>query len=437
MAAQDYYQSSGWSDQPQPHVDQSHSPFPPAVPPKSSKQGAVSPVQSPFVSPFDDDQHPAYSQQSFHDGHGPQNASPTDYHRRDHSSDDIALQPQHGQHHPQTAYHPGLEEGYQDGRQGKDHNRDARRRRRKLDALKTKSRIPWFVYLITAVQIGVFVGEIVRNSVLTKSPIAIRPQFNPFLGPSFYVQVNMGALYVPCMRQVQGLEDAKDPITFPCPNTTTTKTECTLSQLCGLSGVPQMWWERPESEQKELKNKPLSEQPRPHQWYRFIIPVFLHAGIVHIGINMLVQVLLGRDWERTIGTVRFAILYLCSGIFGFVMSGNFAGAAVASTGASGALFGIFALMVLDLFYTWSQRKKPWKDVGFLVICIVVTFFLGLLPGVDNFAHIGGFLMGLILGVCILHSPPALSERIGANEPPYTPVTAGQPGGDPNATVKAF
>jgi len=44
--------------------------------------------------------------------------------------------------------------------------------------------------------------------------------------------------------------------------------------------------------------------------------------------------------------------------------------------------------------------------------IVISFVLGLLPGLDNFSHIGGFLMGIVLGICILHSPSSLRKRIG-------------------------
>lgn len=91
------------------------------------------------------------------------------------------------------------------------------------------------------------------------------------------------------------------------------------------------------------------------------------------------------------------------------------------SGASGAIFGIIALTLLDLLYHWKERLNPKKELLFIMLDVVIAFVLGLLPGLDNFAHIGGFIMGLGLGISILHSPQALRERIGVDEPPYSAV----------------
>ena len=121
--------------------------------------------------------------------------------------------------------------------------------------------------------------------------------------------------------------------------------------------------------------------------------MFLHAGLIHIGFNMLLQLTMARDMEISIGPIRFFLVYFSSGIFGFVLGGNFAAPGIASTGASGALFGIIALTLLDLLYNWQDRPKPWRDLAFIVLDVVISFVLGLLPGLDNFSHIGGFFMG--------------------------------------------
>lgn len=233
------------------------------------------------------------------------------------------------------------------------------------------------------------------------------------IGPSTQVLINMGARYVPCMHNVTGVQDANPPVTlWPCPNTTTSdptspSNHCTLSELCGFGGVPNPGEANGGAE--------------PNQWFRFITPIFLHAGLIHIGFNMLLQVTLGREMEKAIGPIRFFLVYISSGIFGFVMGGNFAAAGIASTGASGSLFGVIALTLLDLLYTWEERRKPWIDLAWIGLDVIISFVLGLLPGLDNFSHIGGFLMGIVLGICILRSPNALRKRINEDEPPYTPV----------------
>lgn len=228
------------------------------------------------------------------------------------------------------------------------------------------------------------------------------------IGPSPYLYINMGARYQPCMHNMDGVQNAVGPpVTWPCPNTTSNDpadTLCSLSQLCGFGGVPEVQFNDLAPGEK------LPSKPAPNQWWRFIVPIFLHGGIIHIGFNLLLQLTLGRDVEKLIGSVRFGLVYMAAGIFGFVLGGNFAATGIASTGASGSLFGILAITLLDLLYNWSSRPSPVKDLCFILIDIVIAFVLGLLPGLDNFSHIGGFLMGLVLGVCILRSPSAVSRR---------------------------
>lgn len=246
----------------------------------------------------------------------------------------------------------------------------------------------------------------------------IKPQFNPMIGPSTQVMINMGARYSPCMHNLKEIQGSNIDVYFLCPNATKNTDVCPLSTLCGFGGIPD-----------PVFDGNVNQSPEPNQWYRFIIPVFMHAGLIHIGFNMLLQMTLGKEMEMAIGPIRFFLVYISAGIFGNIMGGNYAAPGIASTGASGAIFGIIALTLLDLIYSWKDRRNPMKDLMFILLDIVISFGLGLLPGLDNFAHIGGFLMGLALGVCVLHSPNSLRRRIG-NDTPYSAVQNGAGEGSP-------
>ncbi|QIW95682.1 hypothetical protein AMS68_001200 [Peltaster fructicola] len=279
---------------------------------------------------------------------------------------------------------------------------DRRPRREPREKGWFKGKVTWACYILTFAQLVVFIAEIVKNAILTSTPIQLQPSFNPMIGPSPYVLINMGARYVPCMHNMPNVQNATVMIAWPCPNATATSgasISCSLSDLCGNGGVPD-----------PHPYGSITDQPAPNQWWRFIVPIFLHAGIIHIGFNLLLQMTLGREIEQLIGTLRFVIVYFAAGIFGFVLGGNFAASGIASTGCSGSLFGILALTLLDLLYTWKARQSPIKDLLFIVVDVAIAFVLGLLPGLDNFSHIGGFLMGLVLGVCILRSPASFSKR---------------------------
>ena len=245
--------------------------------------------------------------------------------------------------------------------------------------------------------------KLTSSAQLTGSPIQTKPTINPMIGPSNYVQIHMGSRYVPCMKNIEGIQDATKPITWPCPNTTSTNpsdNSCSLSQLCGLGGIP-----------NPHVGGSIHDRPAPDQWYRFIIPMFLHAGFVHIGMNLLAQMTMGVEVERMVGWWRYLLVYLASGIWGFVMGGNYAGQGLSSTGCSGSLFGICALYLLDLLYTFRERQYACIELVAMVVSVAVSFVMGLLPGLDNFCHIGGFVMGLALGLCILRSPNSLRQGI--------------------------
>ncbi|RAH49872.1 rhomboid family membrane protein [Aspergillus brunneoviolaceus CBS 621.78] len=274
-------------------------------------------------------------------------------------------------------------------------------------------KIAWVTYTLTLIQIIVFIVELVKNAQLTGSPIETKPSFNVMIGPSPYLQIYMGSRYTPCMKNTPGIQNANETILFPCPNATTTESHCTLSELCGFNGVP-----------NPTPNGSLDDQPEPNQWFRFIIPMFIHSGFIHIGFNLLAQMTIGVAMEKMIGWWRYALVYLASGIWGFVLGGNYAAQGQASCGCSGALFGILALDLLDLLYSWQDRQSPWVELIIMVLGIGVSFVLGLLPGLDNFSHIGGFTMGLALGLCLLRSPNVLRERIGLARNPYVAMSGG-------------
>ena len=407
MAANEYYNPS-----PQPSQRRSDAPLPPLPNPYSSYGSNQYSASSAASTRYEDTTyrpHDRHSSQSLSFG-SPYDGAGTGGRDHDQSpySDQIPLRPQNTQPGPMS---PDPDHQYYNP-QAVDYSNDPaiaprspRRKKKKQGWFSGK--ITWAVYFFTLVDIVVFIAEIARSSALTKSPIAIRPQFNPMIGPSPYVLINMGARYVPCMRHTDLIEDVTK-IGWPCPNTTSNDVsspanQCSLVTLCGFS-------------------KPAKGSVQPTQWFRFIIPMFLHSGLVHIGFNLVVQVILGRDMELQIGSLRFALVYLASGVFGFVLGGNFAPQGIASSGASGSLFGVIALIFLDLLYNWSDRRSPLLDLLWLLFILGISFVLGLLPGLDNFSHIGGFLMGLILGISILRSPATFRKRIGQDDPVYETVT---------------
>ena len=134
------------------------------------------------------------------------------------------------------------------------------------------------------------------------------------------------------------------------------------------------------------------------QYWRLLTPMFLHGGIFHILMNSYVLYIFGPTVEQTFGSVRFALMYLAAGFMGnvasFVIPPDHT-----SLGASGAVFGLAGVL---LIYLYRRRRSTFvmqhlRSISFFVIANVVLGFTILAGVVDNFAHLGGLLAGVILG----------------------------------------
>ncbi len=131
------------------------------------------------------------------------------------------------------------------------------------------------------------------------------------------------------------------------------------------------------------------------QVWRLLTSAFIHIGILHLAFNMYALWIVGPLTEKMFGHRRFLIIYLLSAIGGSTASYLFSPAL--SAGASGAIFGLFGAL---LVHSW-QRPQLWKSgLGMnLLVVIGINLFLGIVqPGIDNYAHLGGLLTGLIFSL---------------------------------------
>ncbi|KAK8569517.1 hypothetical protein V6N13_046568 [Hibiscus sabdariffa] len=140
-----------------------------------------------------------------------------------------------------------------------------------------------------------------------------------------------------------------------------------------------------------------------HQAWRLLTCIWLHAGVIHLLANMLSLVFIGIRLEQQFGFVRVGILYLLSGFGGSVLSTLFIQNSI-SVGASGALFGLLGAMLSELITNWNIYTNKASALLTLLVIIATNFAIGILPHVDNFAHIGGFLTGFLLGFMLLPLP---------------------------------
>jgi rhomboid protease GluP len=149
------------------------------------------------------------------------------------------------------------------------------------------------------------------------------------------------------------------------------------------------------------------------QWWRLLTCVFVHGGLLHIAFNMWCLWDLGRLAESVYGHWTFAVVYLISGLSASLASVIW-NPVILSVGASGAIFGIAGALIAS-FYLGEFSMPRAQMTGMLRSVVVFVgynlFFGAVIARTDNAAHVGGLLMGLLLGALIAKVAPGHDDYL--------------------------
>ncbi|PTX58270.1 rhomboid protease GluP [Melghirimyces profundicolus] len=130
------------------------------------------------------------------------------------------------------------------------------------------------------------------------------------------------------------------------------------------------------------------------EWWRLVVPIFLHIGIVHFLFNSFFLYILGPQLEWLFGRWRFLFFYLMTGVCGNLATvySDFSGI---SAGASGSLYGLFGVYIyLYLFRKGSMDPETGKGLLALLGINLILSFMD--PSINLVAHLGGLVSGLLL-----------------------------------------
>jgi membrane associated rhomboid family serine protease len=131
--------------------------------------------------------------------------------------------------------------------------------------------------------------------------------------------------------------------------------------------------------------------------YRFVTSMFLHAGLLHLALNMWALWVVGRVIEQALGPLRFLALYLVAGLGGSLAVYLFTGPYL-TVGASGAIFGLFAALFILL-------RRVGRDASQLLVLILINvFFTFTISGISIPGHLGGLATGAVAALALAYAP---------------------------------
>lgn len=132
-------------------------------------------------------------------------------------------------------------------------------------------------------------------------------------------------------------------------------------------------------------------------WWRLITSMFIHFGVIHLALNMYGLYILGVFLEPMLGKAKFILAYFCTGVFASIASLWWHSEGINSAGASGAIFGMFGVFLALLLTNLIPKQIRTGLLRSIGIVVGINLIYGMKSGVDNAAHIGGLLSGIIIG----------------------------------------
>ncbi|HMD85659.1 MAG TPA: rhomboid family intramembrane serine protease [Terriglobia bacterium] len=153
------------------------------------------------------------------------------------------------------------------------------------------------------------------------------------------------------------------------------------------------------------------------EYYRLVMPMFLHGGWLHILGNSYCLYILGPILERVYGYGRYLTIYVAAGMGGAFLSMEIS--RNVSVGASGAIFGIAGAMLVTGFVHRDAIPARWGRafgkgmIPFIVLNLALGFSM---HGIDNWGHLGGLAIGALLAFLIPPPPHDLPYGETAESP---------------------
>jgi membrane associated rhomboid family serine protease len=140
------------------------------------------------------------------------------------------------------------------------------------------------------------------------------------------------------------------------------------------------------------------------EWWRLLTGMFLHGGAFHLLMNMLSLYLAGIFLEGFMGSKKFAVGYLVTGIAAGLISMAWHDKPVVAVGASGAIFGLYGILLSLVISKKLEAASKKVMLVFLAATAGYSLLMGFLSeGIDNSAHLGGLVSGLIFGALFAKS----------------------------------